>query len=74
MGWEKISNVFANSVEAANKTSETAQQTGIVSFSLIISIIAMSIVVLLCFATFYFGGDAFKTEKKKRSKLDFSPR
>lgn len=74
MGWEKLSTAFANSLETATKTSETAQQTGVVSFSLIISIIAVSMVVLLCFATFYFGGEAFKTEKKKRSKLDFSPK
>lgn len=74
MGWEKLSTVFANSLETATKTSETAQQTGVVSFSLIVSIIAISMVVLLCFATFYFGGEAFKTKKKKRSKLDFSPR
>lgn len=71
MGWEKLSIAFANSLEI------TAQQNSEFSFSLVVSIIPISMLVLLCFATFYYGGNAFKIEnskKRKRRKLDFLPR
>lgn len=78
MGWEKLSLNFEKSLEAANQTTELAQQTGGVSFSLISSLVAIALVMLLAFATIIYGGDAFKEkknqEKKAKSKLDFSPR
>lgn len=78
MGWEKLSINFEKSLEAANQTTELAQQTGGVSFSLIISLVAVVLVMLLTFATISYGEDAFKEkknqEKKDKSKLDFSPR
>jgi uncharacterized protein (DUF2062 family) len=78
MGWEKLSTAFEKSLEVASQSTELAQQTGGVSFSLIISLVAIALVMLLVFATIIYGGDAFKEKKnqkkKTKNKLDFSPR